>query len=128
MEGSEAFGKMVAAEAHARNFYPSKRRAFLGDGRRYNWTIQRAWFADFGPIVDFVHALSYPYAAATPISEDGSARWRLYVSWMSWCWQGQAKEVAASIRELARRRGWSSPDADAPETDWRTGAWWRIGR
>ncbi|MCI0703617.1 MAG: LysR family transcriptional regulator [Planctomycetia bacterium] len=121
MQEGDEFGKMVAAEAFARNFYQSKRRAFLGDGQRYNWTIQRKWFEDFEPIADFVHVLSYLYAAATAISEDVSERWRLYVGGMSSCWQGKATEVASSIREIAERKGWSPPEPDTPETDWRVG-------
>lgn len=119
MQPSEEFGKMAAAEAYARNFYRSPRRAFLGDGQRYNWTIREKWFADFEPIADFVHVLSYLYAAATAVSDDGEERWTLYVGWMTTCWQGKAGEVVASIRERAGRKGWSPPDADTPETDWR---------
>ena len=119
MRDSDEFGKMVAAEAYRRNFYPSKRRAFLGDGQRYNWTIRDKWFADFEPIADFVHVLSYLYAAATSVSADAEARWTLYVGWMTACWQGRADEVAASIREHAERKGWIPPTADTPESDWR---------
>lgn len=119
MRESEGFGKMVAAEAYARNFYRSGRRAFLGDGQRYNWAIRDKWFADFEPIADFVHVLSYLYAAATAVSADVGERWTLYVGWMTSCWQGQADEVVASIRERAEGKGWTPPDADTPETDWR---------
>jgi hypothetical protein len=119
MRDSEGFGKMVAAEAQARNFYRSARRAFLGDGQRYNWTIRDKWFADFEPIADFVHVLSYLYAAATAVSAEVEERWTLYVGWMTSCWQGRAGEVVASVREQAECRGWSPPPADTPESDWR---------
>lgn len=119
MRDSDEFGKMVAAEAYRRNFYPSKRRAFLGDGQRYNWTIRDKWFADFEPIADFIHVLSYLYAAATALSADAEERWVLYVDWMTACWQGRAGEVATSIREHAGGKGWSTPTADTPESDWR---------
>jgi hypothetical protein len=114
---SEAFGKMVAAEAYRRNFYRAARRAFLGDGQRYNWTIHKKWFADFEPIVDFVHVLSYLYAAATASSAGATERWALYVGWMSACWQGRVSEVIASIQQQAHERGRGPPAADAPETD-----------
>jgi hypothetical protein len=127
---SEGFGKMVAAEAYARNFYRSGRRAFLGDGQRYNWAIRDRWFSDFEPIADFVHVLSYLYAAATALSADVGERWTLYVDWMTACWQGKAGEVASSIRGRAEGKGWSPPDADAPESDWRVvveRAWTYVG-
>jgi hypothetical protein len=112
---SEAFGKMVAAEAYARNFYSAKRRAFLADGQRYNWTIRDKWFADFEPIVDFVHVVSYLYAAATATAADLTERWTLYVMWMTLCWQGQ--EAIAAIQQQAQTRGLDPPDPDTAETD-----------
>ena len=130
MRGSDEFGKVVAAEAYARNFYRSGRRAFLGDGQRYNWTIRERWFADFEPIADFVHVLSYLYAAATAASADVGERWALYVGWMTSCWQGHASEVVASIRGRAEGKGWSPPEPDTPESDWRVAverAWTYVG-
>ena len=38
---SEEFGPMMAAEADARGFFTAKKKAFLGDGQSYNWTIQK---------------------------------------------------------------------------------------
>jgi len=117
MRDSEAFGKMVAAEAYARNFYAAPRRAFLADGLAYNWTIHKKWFADFAPILDFVHALSYLYAAATATSVNAAERWALYVQWMTACWQGRTGEVVTSLRTRADERGLGPPDAETPETD-----------
>jgi hypothetical protein len=119
MRGSDEFGKVVTAEAYRRNFFASGRRAFLGDGQRYNWMIRDKWFADFEPVADFAHVLSYLYAAATALSADVEERWTLYVGWMTACWQGKAGEVVASIRECAEGKGWSPPEADTPESDWR---------
>ena len=119
MQDSDRFGKVVAAEAYARNFYGSGRRAFLGDGQRYNWAIRDKWFADFEPVADFVHVLSYLYAAATALSAGAEERWRLYVGWMTSCWQGKAGEVVTAIRTRAEDRGWSPPGAEVPEGDWR---------
>jgi len=127
---SDEFGKVAAAEAHARHFYRSARRAFLGDGRRYNWAIRDRWFADFEPIADLVHVLSYLYAAATAVSADVGERWTLYVGWMTACWRGKAGEVASSIRGRAEGKGWSPPDAETPESDWRVAvgrAWTYVG-
>ena len=55
---------MMHQAAWERNFFGAARRAFLGDGLPVNWTIQRRHFAPFTPILDFVHALSYVFAAA----------------------------------------------------------------
>ncbi len=46
MADSRGFGPMVAAEAQERDFYRAKRKAFLGDGARYNWKIQKVYFRD----------------------------------------------------------------------------------
>jgi hypothetical protein len=58
---SAAFAKIVAQEAYARHFFAAARRAFLGDGQKYNWSMQQQWFKDFEPITDFIHPLSYLY-------------------------------------------------------------------
>ena len=50
--------------AWERNFFGADRRVFLGDGLPVNWTIQRQHFSTFQPVLDFVHALSYVFAAA----------------------------------------------------------------
>ncbi len=39
-------------------------RAFVGDGSDKNWDIQQRFFGSFVPILDFIHVLSYVYAAA----------------------------------------------------------------
>src|SRR5262249_43508116 len=62
--GSDDFGWMLAAEADRRGFYSASRGAFVGDGQAYNRAIQRRHFADFTPILDFVHAAEHPHEAA----------------------------------------------------------------
>src|SRR5262249_24906026 len=57
MSDSRTFGPLVAAEAQVRAFYDAPRQAFLGDGQKYNWQIQRAWFPHFVAITDFLHVL-----------------------------------------------------------------------
>jgi hypothetical protein len=117
MQNSEAFGKMVAAEAYARNFYAAPRRGFLADGQHYNWTIQQKWFKDFEPIADFIHPLSYLYAAATAASVDSAERWSLYVAWMTSCWQGRVSVVVEQLHTHAERLGPVPPDEELPPTD-----------
>lgn len=107
---SDEFGPLMAAAADARGFFAAQKKAFVGDGQAYNWTIQKRWFADFVPVVDFVHVVEYVYDAAKAIHSDPAARWRQYVAWASACWQGRVAEV---INELAQ---WQSLQ-DLPPTD-----------
>ena len=43
-QASEAFGPMVAAEARARNFDRAERKAFVADGGKWIWSIQKVYF------------------------------------------------------------------------------------
>lgn len=115
LESSEAFGPMMAAEADARGFFAAGRRAFLGDGLAYNWSIQKKHFPTFEPIVDFVHPVERLYAAARAVSEDDGAIWSQYVTWAEKVWRGNTGEV---IEELARHSHLlGSPPQDAEESD-----------
>src|SRR5262249_3710580 len=58
-----AFAPVVAAAAWARGFPGAARKAFVGDGSANHWRLQRRFFGSFTPILDFIHALSYVYAA-----------------------------------------------------------------
>lgn len=100
MQNSEAFGKMVAAEAYRRNFQAAARGALLGDGSGWIWTLHGQWFAGLVPILDFVHALTYLYVTATVLAADVGQRWQWYVEWLTLCWQGQ---VGTVIADLERR-------------------------
>lgn len=107
---SDAFGPLMAAEADARGFFAATKRAFLGDGQAYNWTIQRSWFPTFTPIVDFVHVVEYLYEAAQAVHQDVASRWQQYVNWASACWQGRAEQV---LDDLARSM--ATADAETAE-------------
>jgi hypothetical protein len=102
MARSRAFGPILAAEAYARNFFAAEERSFLGDGLKYNWQIQQAWFPDFTPILDFIHPLSYLYLTAQAVSPTAEASWARYLGWMTACWQGRASAVIAEVREEQR--------------------------
>ena len=99
-EKAESFGEILAAAAQARGFYGARRKAFLADGAECNWTAQKRWFSDFEPIIDFIHVLSYVFAAAMA-GRPFAAGWEVYVRWMSWVWQGRVADV---ITELGRRQ------------------------
>lgn len=103
MQGCQAFGKMVAAEAYRRNFHAAARGALLADGGAWIWAQHERWFGYLTPIAGFVHPLTYLYVTATALSADVSSRWRTYVGWMTQCWQGQVTEVIADMKaRLAR--------------------------
>jgi hypothetical protein len=116
-QNSAAFGPLVAQEAYARGFFDAPRRAFLGDGLKYNWTIQRKWFKDFEPIADFVHPLSYLYVAATAVAKSQAERWELYVEWMTGCWQGRVAEVLQTLKQWQERLGPVLPEEKPPGSD-----------
>ena len=96
----EDVGPLVAAAAWAMGLFAASRRAFVGDGAENNWSIWRAPFSSFVPVLDFIHALSYVYAAAHA-GRDRATGWRCYARWIRWVWQGQ---VALGLRELQEQQ------------------------
>ena len=115
LETSERFGPMMAAEADARGFFAAERRAFLGDGLAYNWSIQRKHFASFTPIVDFVHPVERLHAAARAIHQEQESAWPQYVRWATAVWEGRVGQVIDELVHHSQLLG--PPDADADETD-----------
>jgi hypothetical protein len=107
------FGPLLAAEAFARNFAGAERKAFVADGSDANWGVWRRHFSDYEPIVDFIHALMYVYAAATVAraAEDG---WRIYRQWAQWLWSGEVGRVIAAL-EL-RQQELGPATSDLPKT------------
>lgn len=112
---SEAFGRLVGAEAKARNFEAASRRAFVGDGQAYNWAIQKRWFAGYVPIVDFIHVLGYVWQAASATGMGEAEQWDRYTGWLRSCWQGRVSEVLRELDAEQERIG-EAPD-DAETTD-----------
>jgi hypothetical protein len=114
MATSTEFGPLVAGEAQRRGFYQAPRRAFLGDGQAWNWTLQEEHFKDFVAITDFVHPLAYVYEAVKAIA--ASDPWPKYLEAITSCWQGR---VADFLNEL---RSWRAahpgpPDGTLPDQD-----------
>ena len=116
---SEQFGRLVGAEAHARNFGAASRRAFVGDGQAYNWAIQKRRFAAYVPIADFIHVLSYAWQAARATGGSAAEMWDRYSRWMRGCWQGRVSEVLRQMDREQERIG--EPPEGAEETDVRVG-------
>jgi hypothetical protein len=100
----EKFTPIVAAAAWSWGFQKAKRKAFVADGAKCNWTLQKRCFAQFVPILDFIHALSYVYAAATA-GQTEELGWACYQKWIQWVWQGSIAEVIAALTERQMQIG-----------------------
>jgi hypothetical protein len=94
--GVETFGKLLASEAYQRRFVAAQRKAFVADGSDSNWGVWRRHFSDYVPILDFIHALTYVYAAALA-GQALKEGWRTYREWAQWVWSGQVDRVIAAI-------------------------------
>ena len=108
-----AFALLLARAAWASGFQGATRKAFVGDGSANNWALQRRFFGSFVPILDFIHALSYVFAAAMA-GRRFAAGWAVYRQWIGWVWQGRAAEVVAALR--ARQAELGAAGEDEPET------------
>ncbi len=95
---SDAFGRMMEAEADSRGFFAAQKRAFVSDGLQYNWTIQKRHFRGFIPILDFPHAIERAYEAARAVWEDADEAWACYVNWASACWKGRVEDMLQEMR------------------------------
>lgn len=94
---SDEFGPLVAGAAQARGFYQAERRAFLGDGQAWNWTLHERHFSDFVAITDFVHPLGYLYDAAKAMAPTDP--WPVYLKASEACWQGRVADVLKEYRD-----------------------------
>lgn len=112
---SKEFGKQMEREAKRRRFGDAKSKAFLGDGLPWNWSIWKAHFKDFTPILDFIHVLSYLFLAAKAVHESAANAWEQYLVWMRGAWQGEIAQVLDELRHWQTRCG--DPRADAPDHD-----------
>ena len=95
MARSDDFGPLVAGEAQRRGFYQAQRRAFLGDGQAWNWTLQERHFPSFVAIADFIHPLGYIYDAAKILAPANP--WPTYLRASEACWQGRVDEVLTEL-------------------------------
>ena len=105
---------MMHQAAWERNFFGRGRRAFLGDGLAMNWTIQGRYFAGFTPILDFVHALSYVFAAAFAGRPQAEGT-EVYRRWIQATWSGQVATVLAELE--ARSAALGPPPSDCGDSD-----------
>lgn len=108
-----AFAPLVAAAAWGLAFQGAERKAFVADGSSNNWRLQRRFFGSFVPILDFIHALSYVFAAALA-GRPFAVGWPCYREWIAWVWQGKVSLVIAALRQRQAELG--LPEKGEPET------------
>lgn len=94
------FGPLLAATACAMALYAAPRRAFVADGLAENWSVYKRYFSRWTAILDFVHAMTYVYAAAMA-GRTFAEGWPVYERWIRWVWAGQVSQV---IEELKTRQ------------------------
>jgi hypothetical protein len=112
-EPAERFGEILAWAAWARGFAAATRKAFVADGASTNWTTQKRWFSDDVAILDFIHALSYVFAAAT-VGRRFRTGWETYTAWIQLVWSGRVDEVIAALE--VRRSELGAPEQSDGET------------
>lgn len=107
-ENVEVFGVRLAAAAHAQGFAAAQRKAFVCDGAEANWSLWRRRFSHYTPILDWIHALSYVYAAAMAgvAVHEG---WEAYRVWAQWLWSGEIDLLLEQLRQ--RRETLAAPTA-----------------
>jgi len=103
-----AFGPQLAAAGHERGFFAAPRKAFVADGSETNWSLWRRYFSHFTPIVDFVHALMYVYAAAMS-GQPPEEGWADYCRWAQWLWEGETDCLLEALKRRQEELGLPEP-------------------
>jgi hypothetical protein len=96
----DTFGPLLAAAAWSMGLFSAARRAFVADGSSENWTVYKRYFPRWVGVLDFVHALTYVYAAAMA-GRTFAEGWPVYERWIQWVWAGQVSQV---LEELTARQ------------------------
>lgn len=117
MKCAKEFGKQMYREATRRRFGEADRKAFVADGLTCNWSIHREHFADYVPILDFIHAVSYLFTASLACFGKTEQAWTVYAGWMRVAWQGNIAFVIAELKVQQSQIG--HPPEGAAEDDLR---------
>lgn len=110
-----AFGRQMQREARRRRFDEAQAKVYLGDGLPWNWSIWKAHFSDYTPILDFIHGLSYLFAAAQAVQASAEDAWAQYEVWMRGAWRGEIEQVLEELNAWQARLG--LPPEGAGEDD-----------
>jgi hypothetical protein len=94
----------LATAAWLLGFAAAVKKAFLGDGLAANWTVWRKHFSHYTPILDFVHAVMYVYAAAMA-GQTFATGWDTYCRWAQWVWGGRVEDVLVELRSRQEELG-----------------------
>lgn len=105
MACSDDFGRMMKREAERRRFFDAAIRAFIGDGLNWNWSVWKKYFPTFIPILDFIHAIQYIFAAAMAIASNETEGWSAYLRLVTLCWQGHVDWVIKDLTAACSERG-----------------------
>jgi len=97
----ETFGRHLAWKAWHSGVTAAPRQAFVADGARVNWTIQRQHFRHMTGVLDLMHALSYAYRAAEEVAANHRQQRILYAGWAEAIWQGRVDDVIEQLQPLA---------------------------
>lgn len=117
MAAVDEFGYQALVEVFKRGLDLAQRKACVCDGQKCNWTIWERHFKELGfiPILDFLHLLTYLYAAAQAVGGTEEERWARYQRWLTWAWQGAREKLLLALNDAVAAVG--APPADAGETD-----------
>lgn len=99
-----AFGPLLANAAYERGFHAAKRKAFVADGSATNWGVWSKYFSHYTPILDFVHALMYVYAAAMA-GRSPNQGWSHYRDWAQWLWSGAVDRLLTALEQRQQELG-----------------------
>jgi hypothetical protein len=113
MLSSNKFGLHLAAAAYQQGLNAATRKAFVCDGQSANWKVWEQWFSHYTPIVDFIHALCYVYAASMA-GRSPSDGWELYLQWAQWLWQGDVELIINAL--VAEQSTMGPPTSDESTT------------
>jgi hypothetical protein len=105
-KNSQAFGFHLESRAWRLKFPSAQRQAFVADGSKTNWRIQREHFPRAVPIADLIHALSYVWSAAMAVGTKMT-----YQTWAQLIWQGDVAEVIAQLERHQCELGVATQDA-----------------
>ena len=117
MAGVEVFGYYVAVEVYKRGLDLASYKGCICDGQKANWTIYERHLKDLGfiAILDFLHLLTYLYAAALAVGGTEKERWARYSRWLTWAWQGHREKVLVALNQACQQAG--EPPAGASDAD-----------
>jgi len=111
-KGIDVFGKQLVAEAHARGFNASRRKALVADGSATNWGVHKKHFSHYTPVLDFTHAVCYVYAAAMA-GRSSTTGWLTYCQWAQWLWEGACDRLIAAVEARSEEL---APPGEGDET------------